>query len=129
MIDENRVLDLCKVYSALKTRERRAELDVQAVGEQLDAECKSLQTLLRRKLARAVKGSGAHLARVRVYMMINHGQSSVTCVPMASVDIFVCKGVELELEFRATAQAIDFESSRVKAALPVLLLTSEGQAE
>ena len=115
LINPVRVSTLCKVYSRLTGEGYENDKARSAIREELDFELGALQKLLRRKINKAAKGLS--IMQCRVWANINYAVRPVTILPIASCKVLVRKGVEIELDFIATEENIEAETSKLKAAI------------
>jgi hypothetical protein len=120
IINQSQIDYLCRDYSIADRDYGIACHRKDKINKQLTAEFAKLQTLFRRKLSRAVKWPST-VQNPRVWASIAHGKTPVTVTPIARDTIFVRKGVEIRLSFVATADNIEFETSKLKAAIEALI--------
>jgi hypothetical protein len=121
IINQSQIDNLCRDYS-IADRDYKIACSLKIkINEQLTAEFAKLQTMFRRKLSRAVKFPPSTVHYPRVYASIAHGKTPVTVTPIASATICVRKGVEIHLSFVATADTIEFETSKLKAAIEAFI--------
>ena len=121
IINQSKIDNLCRDYSIAERDDRVASRLKGKINEQLTAEFGKLQTLFRRRLSRAVKFPPSTVQHPRVWASIAHGKTPVTVTPIATATIFVRKGIEIHLSFVATADNIEFETSKLKAAVEAFI--------